>query len=166
MKKIETTLHSKIETVVTSMGYEFVGCELMPMNGSKIFRIFIDTATGVTLDDCSKVSRQVGAMMDVEEPFQGRYSLEVSSPGIDRPLFEVKHFQQFVGSQVKIRLHTAINQQRQYKGKLKQVEGENIHLLVEGSEKEVILPYDQIDKANVIGDVRINLRTNSGEAKQ
>ncbi len=156
MKKIDPVLNARLETLLVSMGYDYIGAEILPMNGSKVFRIFIDTPTGVSVEDCSKVSRQVSAMMDVEDPFQSRYSLEVSSPGIDRPLFELKHFEQHVGSQVKIRLQSPINQQRQFKGILKQVVGESIHLLVEGSEKEVVLPYAAVDKANIIGDVRIN----------
>ena len=156
MKKIDPVLNTRLETLLVSMGYDYVGAEVLPMNGSKVFRIFIDSPNGVSVDDCSKVSRQVSAMMDVEDPFQSRYSLEVSSPGIDRPLFELKHFEQHVGSQVKIRLQSPINQQRQFKGILKRVEGESIHLLVEGSEKEVVLPYAAVDKANIIGDVRIN----------
>lgn len=156
MKKIDPVLNTRLETLLVSMGYDYVGAEILPMNGSKVFRIFIDSPNGVSVEDCSKVSRQVSAMMDVEDPFQSRYSLEVSSPGIDRPLFELKHFEQHVGSQVKIRLQSPINQQRQFKGILKRVEGESIHLLVEGSEKEVVLPYAAVDKANIIGDVRIN----------
>lgn len=157
MKKIDPELHARLATLIESMGYELVGCELSPQGGQLIFRIFIDGCDGVkgvTLDDCSRVSHQVGAMMDVEEHFHGRYLLEVSSPGIDRPLFELKHFQRFIGSQVKIKLHLPINQRRQYKGILKQVEGENIYLLVEELEKEVVLPFSAIDKANVIGSIK------------
>ena len=142
MKKIDPVLNARLETLLVSMGYDYVGAEVLPMNGSKVFRIFIDSPNGVSVDDCSKVSRQVSAMMDVEDPFQSRY--------------ELKHFEQHVGSQVKIRLQSPINQQRQFKGILKRVEGESIHLLVEGSEKEVVLPYAAVDKANIIGDVRIN----------
>ena len=155
MRKIDPVLHERLDALVSSMGYELVGGELLPVDGRTVFRIFIDTEKGVTVDDCSKVSHQVSAMLDVEAPLQGRYNLEVSSPGIDRPLFELKHFQRFVGSKVKIRLYAAINQRRQFKGVLHRVDGENIHVLVDELEKEVVLPFSAIEKANLIGDVRI-----------
>lgn len=155
MRKVNPILHEKLETLINSMGYELVGAELLPVSGRQTLRIYIDSAKGVTLDDCSRVSHQVGAMLDVEEPLQGRYTLEVSSPGIDRPLFEIKHYQKFIGCRVKIRLYTAIDNRRQYKGTLLRVESDNIHVLVEESEKEVILPFAAIEKANLIGDVRI-----------
>lgn len=156
--KIDPVLHDRLMTLIESMGYELVGCELSQQGRQMAFRIFIDGLDGVkqvTVDDCSRVSRQVGAMMDVEEEFiHGHYVLEVSSPGIDRPLFALKHYQRFVGSQVKIKLHSPINQRRQYKGMIKRVEGEDIYLLVEDTEKEVVLPFSDIDKANVIGSIK------------
>lgn len=157
MRKIDPALHERLTTLIESMGYELVGCEQCPQGRQMVFRIFIDGSDGtkqVTLDDCSRVSRQVSAMMDVEEPIHSRYLLEVSSPGIDRPLFELKHYQRFIGSRVKIKLHTPTNQRRQYKGILKRVEGEDIYLLEDDSEKEVMLTFSNIDKANVVGEIK------------
>ena len=156
MRKIDPVLYERLAALITSMGYELLGCELCPQGRQMVFRIYIDGLQAdkrVTLDDCSRVSHQVSAMMDVEDPIQGRYALEISSPGIDRPLFELKHYQRFIGSEVKIRLYAPINQRRQYKGVLQRVEGENIYLLVDGSEKEAVIPFSAIEKANVIGDV-------------
>ena len=93
-------------------------------------------------------------MLDVEDSFQGRYYLEVSSPGINRPLFEIEHYRKYVGKSVKIRLHAPINQRRQFNGILQRVEGEDIYLLVEGVEEEVRLPFSAIEKGNLVGDVR------------
>ena len=157
MRKIDPILHDRLATLIVSMGYELVGCELCPEGRRMIFRIFIDGNEGakrVSLDDCSRVSHQVSAMLDVEEPIQGRYALEVSSPGIDRPLFELRHFERFIGSRVKIKLHVPMNQRRQFKGVIKRVEGENICLLEDDTEKEVILAFTDIDKANVVGEIK------------
>ncbi|RDI42457.1 Ribosome maturation factor RimP [Aquicella lusitana] len=154
MKKIDPELHERLAKLISSMGYELIGCELLSQGRQMVFRIYIDSPKGVTIDDCSSVSYQVSAMMDVEDPLQGRYSLEVSSPGINRPLFELGHYQKQVGSRVKIRLYSPINQRKQYKGVLKRVEDENIYLLVEDSEQEVVLPFSTIEKGNVIGDIR------------
>lgn len=157
MAKIDPVLKERLVALIASMGYELLGCELVPQGRQMIFRLFIDAADAsksVTLDDCSRVSHQVSAMMDVEDPIQSRYALEISSPGIDRPLFEIKHYQRFIGSQVKIRLYAPIAERRQYKGTLQRVEGEEIHLLVDGSEKEVVIPFSAIEKANVIGNVK------------
>jgi ribosome maturation factor RimP len=152
MRKVNLKLYNQLETLINSMGYELFGCEMIPQGRQMIFRIYIDTPQGVTVEDCSKVSYQVSAMMDVEDPIQGRYCLEISSPGIDRPLFEIKHYQKYVGSRVKVRLYAPINRRRQYSGILQRVDGEDIYLLVDGLEEEVRLPFSAIEKANLIGD--------------
>ena len=86
------TLQDRLASLVSNMGYEFVGCELNRHSGGSLLRIYIDKETGVNVDDCARVSRQVSATLDVEDPIQGRYTLEVSSPGIDRPLFDLSHY--------------------------------------------------------------------------
>lgn len=155
MRKIDNELHVRLATLIQSMGYELIGVEMFPEGGRKVFRIYIDSPKGITVDNCSQVSYQVSAMFDVEDPIQGHYNLEVSSPGIDRPLFEIDHFKKQIGNRVRIRLQRAIGNRKQYKGLLQRVEGENIYLLVEGIEQEVMLPFSEIEKANVIGDVRL-----------
>ncbi|TAK75646.1 MAG: ribosome maturation factor RimP [Gammaproteobacteria bacterium] len=154
MRKIDPALHDKLVTLINSMGYEMVGGELFPQGGATIFRIYIDRPTGVTLDDCSLVSRQVSAMMDVEDPVRGRYVLEVSSPGVNRPLFELEHYRKFIGHRVKIRLHAPVHERRQFKGVLTRVEGDEIYLLIDDSTQEVSLPFSAIEKANLIEDIR------------
>lgn len=154
MKKIDPVLHERLVKLISAMGFELVGCELLSQ-GRMVFRIYIDSSKGVSIDDCSDVSRQVSAMFDVEDPIQGAYSLEVSSPGIDRPLFDVEHYHRYIGSRVKIKLYVPINQRRQYKGILRRVEGDNIYLAVEGIEQEVKLPFSAIEKANLIGDIHL-----------
>jgi ribosome maturation factor RimP len=151
MKETELTLRDKLATLISAMGYEFVGCELNRSGGSSLLRIYIDTDKGVTVEDCSKVSRQVSAMLDVEDPIHGRYTLEVSSPGIDRPLFELHHYQKFIGSQIKVRVHTPMADRRNFVGVLLRVEEAKISLLVE--EQELELAFSNIEKAKVIADV-------------
>ena len=155
MRKIDPILRERLDVLINAMGCELVGYELLPQGRQVMFRIYIDGPHGVTLDDCSKVSRQISAMMDVEDPIKEQYVLEVSSPGIDRPLFEVEHYRKYIGKRVRIRLYSAINQRRQYKGILQRVEGEDIYLLVDDSALEVKLPFSSIEKANLIGDVRL-----------
>ncbi len=155
MGKIDPELYERFKTVVETMGYELVGCEMQSHGSQILFRIYLDSITGVTADDCSKVSHQISAMMDVEDPIQSRYVLEVSSPGIDRPLFELEHYRRFIGSRVKVRLAVPVGQRRQYTGLLKGVEGETVHLLVEGSGQELALSFSNIEKGNLIGEVHL-----------
>jgi len=156
MKQLDPTWQQRLETLINSMGYELVGLELLMRNRNALLRIYIDFidsvgGSAITVDDCSKVSHQVSAMLDVEDPIPGHYTLEVSSPGVDRPLFKLLDYQKFIGRAVKIKLKMLINQRRQYKGTLTKVEGENITLLSYDSNQEVVLPFSSIDKGNLIG---------------
>jgi len=157
MRKIDSVLHERLAKLIKSMGCELVGGELQSRGRQVALMLYIDSASGVTVDDCSKVSQQVSAMLDVEDFIQGRYTLEVSSPGINRPLFTIEHYQKHIGKQVKVRLAVPVNQRKQYKGILKRIEGEDIYLLTEigGIEIEVKLPFSIIEKANLIADVRL-----------
>jgi ribosome maturation factor RimP len=150
MRKTDTTLRDLLASLVNSMDYEFVGCELQKQNRRSLLRIYIDSENGITVDDCAKVSRQVSAMLDVEDPIKGEYTLEVSSPGIDRPLFEIAHYQKRMGDRVQLRLYSPLNGRRNFVGFLLGVEGDNIHLRVE--QDEVVLPFSNIEKAKVIAD--------------
>jgi ribosome maturation factor RimP len=152
MKYVETSLRDRLASLVEGMGYEFVGNELKSQGRSSVLRVFIDTPKGVTIDDCTAVSRQVSAMLDVEDPISGQYSLEISSPGLNRPLFEIGHYQNYVGKRIKLRMHNPIDGKRNFVGFLVRVENTDIHLLVD--EEEVVLPFSAIEKANVIADIR------------
>lgn len=167
MRKLHPQLQERLEKLISSMGFEFVGGEMLQQGRQLVLRLYIDKADGLSVDHCTLVSRQVGAMLDAEDLMSGSaYYLEVSSPGIDRPLFEVMHFQRYVGSRAKIKLNTAIAQRRQFTGTLQRVEGEDIHLLIDQSDEQVVLPYSAIDKANLIGDVAISSRKNTGRGKK
>ena len=152
MGKIAETLRDSLASIVEALGYEFVGSEIVGQGKHAVLRIYIDSENGITIDDCSKVSYQVSAMLDVEDPIRGEYDLEVSSPGIDRPLFELSHFKKFIGNRVKVRVCAPIHNRRKFDGVLLRVEGDDIHLLVDA--EEIVLPFSDIEKANVIADLR------------
>lgn len=151
MKDIDPALRKRIDSLITSMGYEFVGIEWRQQDRHVVLRIYIDKPAGVTLDDCTKVSRQVGAMLDVDGSIQGRYVLELSSPGIDRPLFEIGQYRKQIGQRIKLNLRVAIQDRRNWVGVLLRVEEDQIDLLVEGV--EIKIPFYNIEKGNVIGNI-------------
>jgi ribosome maturation factor RimP len=150
MKEAQITLRDLLASVVDAMGYEFVGYELLKQNRNSLLRIYIDNEQGITVDDCSKVSHQISAMLDVEDPIKGQYTLEISSPGLDRPLFEIAHYRKFAGNRIKLRVQAPVNGRRNFIGVLIRVEGDNIYLLTET--EEVMLPFSNIEKAKVIAD--------------
>ena len=143
-------LEDLLEPVVTSMGYEFVGLEYISQGRHSILRIYIDSDTGISVDDCADVSHQLSAVLDVEDPISNEYSLEVSSPGLDRPLFKIAHYEQFIGYDVKFRTvrPQLDNGQRKFKGTIDSVDGDNIIFIVEDNTLSV--PFTDIDKANLI----------------
>lgn len=157
MRKVNADFAEKLAALIASMGYELLGCEFTQQNRRTIFRIYIDQVGGVSHQDCSKVSYQVSAMLDVDDPIQGQYVLEVSSPGIDRPLFSIGQYQQQLGQRLKIRLYAPIGQRRNYVGVLQRVENGQIYLLLdEGT--DVALPFSEIEKANVIADLSSKIK--------
>ena len=102
------SLEAIIEPAVTAFGYELLGCESVSAGkGQRLLRVYVDSARGVTIDECAKISRQISAVLDVEDPIKGRYYLEVSSPGIERPLFTVAQCQRYLGQTVSVRLKVA-----------------------------------------------------------
>jgi ribosome maturation factor RimP len=153
MKEVATSLRDRLASVVIALGYEFVGFELQRQGRSSLLRIYIDKPEGILVTDCSKVSRQISAMLDVEDPIKERYTLEVSSPGLNRPLFEIAHFEKFVGETIKVRLHAPVDNRRNIVGKLLKVEGSNIHILLDA--EEIVVPFCDIEKAKLIADINV-----------
>ena len=115
---------------------------------TSIVRIYIDGPDGVTVTDCAKASRQFSAILDVEDPISNKYTLEVSSPGMDRPLAKPEHFKDVVGQDVKIRMSTLIDGRRRFTGEL--VEATDDFAVVEVDGEQTELPYDEMDKARVV----------------
>ena len=140
-------LDTLIQPAVEALGYEFVGLQYHAQGKHPVLRVFIDADQGITVDDCAKVSRQVSAVLDVEDPIKTEYNLEISSPGVKRPLFTLQHYQQFIGHEVKVHLTHALNNRRKWQGTLHSVDGDSIVLTVEG--EAVAIPYAQIEKGNL-----------------
>ncbi|MES2216823.1 MAG: ribosome maturation factor RimP [Pseudomonadota bacterium] len=147
----EKTLRDQLANLIEGLGYEFVGCELNQSRQGGLLRIYLDKENGVTIDDCTIVSRQVSAMLDVEDPIQGKYTLEVSSPGLDRPLFEIGHYRKVMGSQIKVRLYAPLDGRRNFVGVLLRVEEDKIVILVDLT--EFTLPFSNIEKAKLVADI-------------
>lgn len=156
MKKVEPKLQQQLNTLVQSMGYELWGCELFYQGGQKCLRIFIDHISGITVDDCAKVSHQISAFLDVNDPIQGRYSLEVSSPGINRPLFELEHFAKYLGKRVKIKLRREINGRKKLVGTIRNIDQTHIHLMViDMPSPDIKVPFEEVEKANLIEEIHM-----------
>ena len=115
-----------LEPTVEGLGFELVGVEFD--GHQRVLRIYIDHPDGITLDHCSEVSYQLSGLLDVEDPIPGRYQLEISSPGMDRPLFTLEHFARFLGSVVRIQLTSPIEGRRRFKARIEAVEGSDIVL--------------------------------------
>ncbi len=143
--KAQERLTSLIQPVVAGLGYELVGVEFDAHQ--RILRVFIDQEAGITLDDCSKVSYQLSGALDVDDPIPGRYQLEISSPGMDRPLFDLAHFERFKGEMARLQLARAIEGRRRFKARLLGVEGQDV--LVQDGEVTLRIPYEAIDKARL-----------------
>lgn len=137
-----------LEPVVTGMEYDFWGLEFIAQGKHSVLRVFIDSEKGIDVDDCAAVSRQLSSVLDVEDPIASEYSLEVSSPGMDRPLFNLEQYQKFTGHQVQLRLRVPFDDRRKFTGLLKGVEDDEV--IVEVDNAEYLLPIETIDKANIV----------------
>lgn len=144
----ETQLTDLLRPVVESMGFVFWGLEFIAQGRQSMLRVFIDHANGINVDDCAAVSRQLSAVLDVEDPITQEYTLEVSSPGMDRPLFTIEQYQQYANHIIELRLRMPFEGRRKFKGQLIGVEQEDIVLVVD--EHEYLLPVELIEKAHVV----------------
>ena len=140
-----------LEPTVERLGYELADLEVRLGSKGGLVRIFIDKPEGVDLDDCEKVSRAVSALLDVEDPVPGNYSLEVSSPGLDRKLTKVEHFQRFEGETVKVQMRFPIEGRRRFRGTLVSSDDENIVVEVDGESHS--LPLKTIDTARLVPEM-------------
>jgi ribosome maturation factor RimP len=141
-------LNALIGPAVEGLGYEFIGVEYMPRRRQSLLRVYIDSDAGISLDDCALVSDQLSGLLDVENSIQGAYSLEVSSPGLDRPLFFERHFDQFRGARIRVKMGTSIGGRREFKGTLGGCRDGAVILLQDGEEHA--LPLEDISTARLI----------------
>ena len=150
-KQLIQRLNALLRPALGVLGYELLGCQLLSQGSQRLLRVYIDSEEGVTMDACQAASRQIGAVLDVENPIVGRYVLEVSSPGADRPLFTLAHFERYIGRRVKLRLHHARQNRRHFTGLLTAVKQSEIVMSID--DKVYTLPFDDIDKANLIEEL-------------
>ena len=149
---MDDRLRFLIEPVVEGLGCVLWGIEHLPRGKDSILRVFIDSQDGVDITDCERVSRQLSSVLDVEDPLNSEYILEVSSPGLDRRLFTLAHFEQYAGSNVKINLRSPYEGRRKYTGQLCGVEENDVVIRV--NEDEYLLPFEGIDRRQVQGMVK------------
>ena len=145
----ETGLSKLIEPVVQEWGCELWGIEKSQQGRQVVLKIYIESAKGINVDDCARVSRQVSAILDVEDPIPGEYMLEVSSPGVERRLFKPEHFNVCKGEKVQITLRQAFDGRRKFKGLLCGLEDEEVVIRVDDAQ-EIVLPMDSIERARVL----------------
>ena len=145
-------LRSLLEPVVERLGYELVHVTL---GGSKTraLRMFIDAPGGITVDDCERVSRQVSDVFDIEDMVEGEYTLEVSSPGLDRPLVKRAHFEQVQGKDVSIRMQSLHFGRRKFRGSLLEVRSDAVLVEVDGEPYELM--YSEMQRANLVSEFDI-----------
>lgn len=148
-KKVEE-LTALIEPATQACGVDLWGVEFFQQGKHSVLRVYIDreAEAGISVEDCTEVSRQVGAILDVEDPIAGEYTLEVSSPGWDRMLFKPSQYQRYVGEEVNLRLTAPVAGRRRWRGVVEAVDDVQVTLQAEG--QSVVLPFISIDKANVV----------------
>jgi ribosome maturation factor RimP len=146
-------LAALFEPVIHSMGYELVGVEFLGSTQHGTLRVYIDHEDGIGVDDCAVISHQISGILDVEEPIQQAYDLEVSSPGINRPLFKARDYEQFSGHSAKIKMAVALNGRKNFKGLLQGVTDSGaVQIMVDAEVYE--LPIADIAKANLINEIK------------
>jgi ribosome maturation factor RimP len=139
-----------LQPLVEELGYEFVGLEQKSQPKNPVIVVYIDTPDGISVEDCERVSREVAALLDVEDPISGNYNLEVSSPGLDRPLFQVEHYARFTGHEVSITLFAPQDGRRKFKGVILGVQDGQVRIDQDGV--EVALDISGIARARLVPD--------------
>jgi ribosome maturation factor RimP len=137
-----------LRPAVEETGKELLGVEFISAGNHSVLRIFIDHENGIDVDDCAEVSRQVGAILDVEDPISSEYNLEVSSPGLDRPLFEKSQYEAVIDETVEVKISMPLNGRRKFKGKLVAIENDSLIVMVDNEEYELVI--SNIDKAHLV----------------
>jgi ribosome maturation factor RimP len=148
VRKSEALIAELITPTVEALGLILWGIEHGSQGKYSLLRIYIDSEEGITIDDCERVSRQVSAILDVEDPISGEYTLEVSSPGMDRPLFTEQQFAAYLGEVVSVRTRGPIKGRRKFKGTIVEVSDGTVVLEIDGEQHQ--LPHAEIEKAALV----------------
>ena len=143
-------LTSMLRPLVEELGYEFVGLEYSNNPKNPVLIVYIDKQGGISVDDCESTSREIAALLDVEDPIPGHFVLEVSSPGLDRPLFSLEHFQQFAGELAQVNLYAPLKGRRKFKGRILGVTDGQVNIDQDGT--EISLEHGNIAKARLVPD--------------
>ena len=141
-------LEQMLGPTIEGLGYELLGIERRRSDGALLLRLYIDSPEGIMLSDCERVSRQVGDVLDAEDAIAGTYTLEVSSPGMDRPLFTLEHYRKYLGAQVQTRLRGLVQGRRRLAGTLTAVEGEAVTIRCE--DENYVVPLAMIERTRLV----------------
>lgn len=150
MSDLRDSLIGLLEPELQAIGYELVELEYKGRGKAGLVRLYIDKPDGVGLDDCERVSRRVSALLDVEDPVPGQYDLEVSSPGLDRPLRTPEHYRRYVGEKVKVQTVRPLDGRRRFKGPLVAFDGARLTVEVDGEER--VIPLEAVERASLAPD--------------
>lgn len=137
-----------IEPVLDEMGFELVDTEYLSEHGKWVLRVYADEEGGITVDNCAKISKEISALIETSDIFQDEYVLEVSSPGLNRPLKRERDFQRVVGKKIKVKMYNPVKDQKNFTGYLKAYK--NGVLYIEMKDKQVSLPRQEVKKANLV----------------
>ena len=148
MHKHNSDLIELLEPIVMALGYEMLGIEYFKQKDGSLLRLYIDNVSGITLDDCTRVNHHVIGVLDVHNPIKERYHLEISSPGLDRPLFTLEQFKPYLGQEVKMKFRERIDERRKIKGVIKAVEEKAV--LVSEDGVDYLIPAEVIDSAHLV----------------
>ncbi len=144
---IQNEIEQLLKPTIESMGYELWGCEYLAQGRHSLLRVYIDKESGIGIEDCEQVSRQVSALLDVEDPIPGNYSLEVSSPGIPRPMFHVWQYERHIGHGAHIKLYKPVTGMRKCTGTIVSVNESTLVLDMSGTKQDFL--FSNIVKANL-----------------
>ncbi len=148
MGSSQSVLEQKLEPAVSGLGYELLCVELQGTGQDAVLRLYIDSEDGIGIKDCEAVSREVSALLDVDDPIEGAYRLEVSSPGFDRPLVKAEHFQAYIGQETKIRMRLPVGGRRNFRGRILGCEDGFLHLDVDNERFELSL--SDLERARLV----------------
>jgi len=153
MAMTRSDIMSQLAEKTESLGYEWIGCDWTGGQANSVLRIYADSPEGIGVDQCAEISRELATLLDVLDAIPHRYVLEVSSPGLSRPLFTPAHFSQQLSKEVKLTLvHPSETGQRQYRGVIDSVDGEAIRLVLSEGEA-VTIQHADIEKAKLVAEV-------------
>lgn len=147
MQQQTDKISALIQPVIEAMGYSLWGCELMQEGHKPTLSVYVDSDKGVNLDDCQAISRQISAILDVEDAIASAYTLEVSSPGLNRRFFTPAQMQAYIGQLIKVKAHSGVDGRRKFKGELRSVSDDELCIRVDGVDFTLVM--SDVAKANL-----------------